>query len=392
MKVKTKVKLRYVLVLMLIIFLFAGCIQAPTQGQPGGEAPAIIAVWHTLQGEEEKELLKQIERINDEYPEVTVKAEYIAEDKFISTIWNVQAGGEGPEIFIARRQIIQALYEKGALAPVLADEKNTFSAARAIFYYNNKSYAASWLTDVPLFYYRSDRVSTPSATIDEVFGRKAVVGIPDTDTALLSPWWKSKGGALSESGVAVLDSTNNISFATLLAYLHSEGLLRIDKDCLNSFIKGDINYMISWASNSPILTANNVKWSVISPVVMFGTGGNALLSNTLGIANSSIKTGSGTDETIRLVENELISLEVEAAMSKVDRRIPLNNLFYSNAQANSYLGQTAKTLENALVLKGSALDWNYLDLQNAAWRSIVAGGNISEEITAAQKKAIESEK
>ncbi len=69
--------------------------------------------------------------------------------KFVNALWNVQAGGEGPEIVIAGRSTIICAFEKGAISPVLAEDYQAYPAAEKMFILINKPVAAS-LAD-PIF-------------------------------------------------------------------------------------------------------------------------------------------------------------------------------------------------------------------------------------------------
>lgn len=374
--------------LVLIIFTAGGCLQAPNQGKPGGKAPAVVSVWYSLTADEEKELLKQFERINLEHPEVLVKGKYVPEKEFVDLVWKVQAGGEGPEIFIARRQIIYDLYKKGALSPVLARNYSAFIPAKAVFTFNNQLFAVPWLTDVPLLYYRTDKISKAPESLTELFDQKAVIGIPGIDTALLSPWWKAEGGSLILDGAPSLDSPVNSAFLEKLLYLKSQGIVTFDSHALSRFIRGEINYLLSWASHAPVLDRYKVSWSSVSLSTLLGDNGRALLDNTVGIANSSIKSVPGMEEAIRIVEEELLKAEVQSAMQEAGRRLPVNEKCYS-FQTGSYQAETARVLRSAWVLGGASPEWRLVPLQNATWQNILAGSDLESELAKAQQQAAE---
>ncbi|MDA8229302.1 MAG: hypothetical protein M0T74_16670, partial [Desulfitobacterium hafniense] len=69
-----------ILIMLLALGALGGCANPPKQGQPGGAAPVIVNIWHTLEGAEGEALARQAKRISDLNPEVLVKVKYIPED------------------------------------------------------------------------------------------------------------------------------------------------------------------------------------------------------------------------------------------------------------------------------------------------------------------------
>lgn len=374
--------------IFLIIGSMTGCGNAATQGKPGGEAPAVISVWYSIGGKEEQELLKQFDRINKEHPEVVVKGEKISEAKFVDQVWNFQAGGEGPEIFITSRTIIFALYEKGAISPVLADKYSAYPSAKAGFTFNQQPFAAPWLLDVPLLYYRKDKVQEVPASLAVIMEKKAPIAVKSFNTNLLSPWWKAEGGSFTLAEVPSLDSQTNFAFLKKLLSLRSEGLLIFDQ-ASERFRQGEVNYLLSWASESVALTQAGVDWGSISLNSLLGINGKVLLDKTIGIANSSIKTVPAMEESIRLVEEELLKVETEASMQKAGGKLPAGDIFYEGAQIGTLKAQVAVTLKNAWSLEGYLPDWKLLPLQDKAWQNIAGGAKIEGELAIIQQTALE---
>lgn len=128
--------------ILLIISSLTGCIQGPAQGKPGGDAPAILSVWYSLEGNEEQELLSQLERISEDNNEFEVRGERIPEADFADYVWKIQAGGQGPDILIASRPLLSALYEKGGISPVLAEKSKALESVEKLFTLNSELYAA----------------------------------------------------------------------------------------------------------------------------------------------------------------------------------------------------------------------------------------------------------
>ncbi len=379
----------FILVGMISLMAISGCLQAPTQGKPGGDAPAVISVWYTLEGKSEEELLKQFKRINTEHPEVLVKGEKIPEAKIVDTIWNLQAGGEGPEIIIASRPTLFSLYEKGTISPLLADIDLTYPGAKAVFTFNQQPFAGPWLADIPMLYYRKDKVTVPPISINEILEKKNAIATRSVDTALLSPWWQAEGGSLIADGTPTIDSPANSAFLGKLRYLRSEGLLITEGDALGKFSRGEVNYLISWVSDKSALERSGIDLGCLALCPLLGSNGKVLLDRTIGIANTSIKTVPALEQSIRLVEQELLKVETQQDMSKAKGNIPLNRSYYEEAKSGSFEAQVGLTLGNALSMEGYYLDWKLLGIQNKSWNTIIKGAKLEEELAKGQQSALE---
>ena len=373
--------------ILLIISTLSGCIQGPAQGRPGGDAPVFISVWYTLEGKEEQELLKQLERISVENNEVVVLGERIPEANFVDYVWKMQAGGQGPDILIASRPLIFALYEKGAISPVLAEGDRAFETAQELFTYNHELYAAPWLTDVPLLYYRKDKVNEPPRDLNEIWAKKAAIAITSLNTGLLSPWWKAEGGNFSLAGIPQLDSPTNLAFIEKILYLRSEGLLLFDNQALQRLASGEVSYAIAWASQRDVLEETEVEWDILSLETVLGKNGKALLDKTIGIANSSIKTIPARQSAILRVQEELLKTETQTAMFQAGNKIPVSQEYYETS--HTYNNEIAKTLNNAWAMAPDLIDWHYIAIQNSSWSNILAGASVESELNKAQQSALE---
>lgn len=373
--------------ILLIISTLTGCIQGPAQGKPGGDAPAVLSVWHSLEGNEEQELLSQLERISKDNAEFEVRGERIPEAKFVDYVWKIQAGGQGPDILIASRPLLAALYEKGAISPVLAEKAKAFASVEELFTFNQELFAAPWLTDVPLLYYRKDKVDSPPSDLNEIWIKKASIAVPSPNTVLLSPWWQAEGGSLSLAGIPQLDSQFNLSFMEKLLYLRSEGLLIFDNQAVSMLIKGEVNYAISWASQSPVLEDSKVAWDCVSLDSVVGKNGKSLLDNTIGIANSSLKTIPAREGAIMKIQEELLKTETQIAMFRAGNRIPVNKEYYGAPQ-NSFKQETAKAINNSWIPAGDLIEWHFIDIQDLSWRNIISGADAGSELKKAQQSAL----
>ena len=269
---------------VLMVFLLAtGCAKASQTGQPGGPAPAVISVWHSLQGAEADALQGQILTIMKAHPEVVIKLKYVPEQNFVAYSYQAEAGGEGPEIFIASKEIIRQLYGQGALAKAVYTDSVAFPAALASFRFGGVGYALPWLTDVPLLYFRTDKAGVP-ANLADLFSAKGGISIIAPDTATLSTWWNGKGGRLMNAGKPSLDDPNNVVFLQQLLTWRSANVLRIDPNALTAFAGGEILYVIAGASQAKLLTQQNVPWGSMTLVDLVGGQGQPLLGTTLGLS------------------------------------------------------------------------------------------------------------
>ncbi|KUO62017.1 MAG: hypothetical protein APF84_05155 [Gracilibacter sp. BRH_c7a] len=382
---------RYPIILMcilLIISTLTGCIQAPAQGDPGGDAQAVLSVWYSLNGKEEKELLSQLERISQENNEFEVRGERIPETDFVDYIWKIQAGGQGPDILISTRPILSALYEKGAVSPVLAERDKAFSSAEELFTFNHELYAAPWLTDVPLLFYRKDQVKTPPYDINEIWIKKASIAVPAPSTVFLSPWWKAEGGNLSMAGIPQLNSPANLAFLNRLIYLRDEGLLIFDNQAMTRLVKGEVNYAISWASQSHVLENSQIEWDCVSLETVFGNNGKALLDKTIGIANSSLKTTPARESAILIILEELLKTDTQIAMSQAGNRIPVSKEYFEGSPI-TIKTKIAKTISNSWVPSTNLLEWQFMNIQDSSWLNILAGSDTEIELEKAQQSALE---
>jgi len=373
-----------------LLILVIGCTRAPQTGQPGGPAPTVVDIWHSLQGPEAEALQGQIQTIMKTHPEVIIKLKYVPDQNFVSLSYLAEAGGEGPEIFIASREIIRQLYEHGTLAKTAYIDQEAFPAASSVFQFGGVGYASPWLTDVPLLYFRTDTASVP-VNLDELFS-KGGISIAAPDTATLSAWWNGQGGQLMKAGNPVLDDPLNVAFLKQLLTWRDAKRLTIDPSVLNSFAAGGTPFMITGASQAKFLTQQNVPWGSMQLVELIGGQGHPLLGTTLGIANSAIKTNEAMMPMIQIVEKALLTSEVEGAMLQAGRLLPANKGYYQRPEAQKgVLPQANIALAKAWVLDGSALEWKLLPFQDRAWNNVLAG-NVTPEIAlaSAQEEAIKA--
>ncbi len=376
--------------ILALFVVVIGCTRVPQTGQPGGPAPAVVDIWHSLSGAEADALQKQIQAIMKTHPEAIIKLRHVPEQNFVAFSYQAQAGGEGPELFIASRQIIRQLYEQGTLAKTAYIDQEAFPAALAAFQFGGVGYASPWLTDVPLLYFRTDIASVP-VNMGDLFS-KGGVSIVSPDTATLSAWWNGQGGRLLEAGNPVLDDPRNIAFLKqFFAWRGAEGL-RIAPSALNTFADGKTPFMIAGASQAKFLTQKNVPWGCMPLVELVGGQGQTLLGTTLGIANSAIKTNEAMMPVIQLVEKALLTPEVEEAMLQAGQLLPANRGYYLRPEAlKGVFPQANIAIAKAWPLDGMASEWKLIPLQDAAWSNVFVGKLTPEEALAgAQEKAIKA--
>lgn len=374
-------------ILGISLIIVTGCSSAPQTGQPGGPAPAVVDIWHSLQGAEADALQGQVQAIGQTNPGVIVKLNYVSAQNFAAFAYQAEAGGEGPEIFIASREIIQELYGQGALAPVAYSNQEAFPATLAAFRFGEESYALPWMTDIPLLYFRTDTAAVP-ANLADLFAAQGI-SLATPDTATLSTWWNGQGGRLINSGNVSLNDPNNLLFLQQLLTWRSGNVLRVDPNALSAFANGQTPYVIAGASVAKQLTLLNVPWGSIPLSDLLGGQGQALISTTLGIANSAIKSTSEMMPAIEAVEKALLTPEVEGAIQEAGTLLPANISYYGRPEAQKgVFPQANNALSKAWVLEGSSQEWKLIPLQNEAWSNVLAGNATPEDaLNSAQEQA-----
>lgn len=388
--------LKIILLSLLCVIFLSGCFQAPQQGQPGGEAPAVVTVWYSLQGAEANAFNNQVQNIMKSHPEVLIKPVYIPENKIVSMAFQAEAGGEGPELFIARRSIIRQLYAQGSLAPDVTNSTDAFSALQAEFRFAGKKYASPWLTDVPVLYYRKDGAGAP-ANLADLFSKGGPV-VAALNTQTLAALWSGQGGALwapatsGKAGGALLNSPANLSFLQQLLNWRDLYQLQVNPNALTLFTGGQAKYMIGWASQAAALTQAKIPWGSMDLTALQNGLGKILPGETLGIANSAIKTTSAMSQPIRIVEEALLNPSVEGALTNVSHQFPASIQFYNGKDAQQGIyPQVSSILNKAWDLEGSAPEWILMPLQDNAWASAFAGTmNPQEALNNAQNLGVKA--
>jgi len=374
---------------LVVLLLVAGCTKESQTGQPGGPAPAVVSIWHSLQGVEADALQGQIQTIMKAHPEVVVKLKYVPEQNFVAFAYQAEAGGEGPEVFIASMETIQQLYGRGALAKAVYPDSEAFPAALAAFRFGGVGYALPWLTDVPLLYFRTDTASVP-ANLDDLFSAKGGISLTVPNTALLSTWWNGQGGRMMNAANPSLDDPANVVFLKQLLTWRRANHLRVDPDALTAFVNGKTSYLIAGASQAKLLTQQSVPWGSMTLTDLIGGQGQPLLGTTLGIANSEIKTKEAMKPAIQIVEKALLTPEVEGALLQAGGLLPANMGYYKRSEAQKgVFPQANLALTKAWALEGSAPDRKLIPLQDTAWSNVLAGSSTPEDaLASAQAEAI----
>lgn len=383
-------QMRFRLTLITLIFILGfmtGCNRGPQQGIPGGAAPAVIEIWHTLQGAEADNLDKQLQLIMNQHPEVLLKTKAISEEQLAKLTYQAQAGGEGPEIFIASQETLTKLYAQGALAPVMGGS-DAFTGLVSPYRYGDKVYAQPWLTDLPLFYYRTDLVQPP-ASLTQWIGTKGVLAIPVLNSKLLSSWWTGQGGKLVNGGNPSFDDPANMLFVQQLQSWRDNKLLLVDPNAQTLFANKEAVYMIASASQAPALTQANIPWGSVPLTGLLGGQGQGLAGSSLGIANSSIMTTDSLGPLIKSVEEALLKPEVEGAFAQSGTRFPASVAYYKTPEGQKGVApQVAESLNKLWPLTGNALEWKLLPLQDDAWQRAWGGTAPQDALTQAQAEAL----
>lgn len=360
------------LIFSLVLSLgLSGCGEDPQQGLPGGAAPAVVELWHSLKGPEAEALDQQVQRIMAGHPEVIVLLEYIPENKMADYAFQAQAGGEGPDIFLVASETLTALFQQGALAPVLGTT-DAFPGLAAQFQYGENSYAQPLVTDLPLFYYRTD-LAQPPASLQDLTKDKAVLALSALDTRTLSAWWSSQGGTITNSNQPALDATANLLFLQQLFAWREAKLLVVDPGAWLQFVNGQAAYTISWAGQARGLNGS-IPWGSSLLTQLTGGQGQILTGRTLGIANSSIKTTEVSRPLIQLVESELLTSKNQWELGQAGSRFPASSSFYNQEEAQTgILPQVGQGLAKAWALKGNAPEWKLIPVQDKAWQKAWSG-------------------
>ncbi len=373
-------------VLLILALGLIGCGKDPVQGLPGGAAPAVVELWHSLQGSEAEALGKQAQRIMTGHPEVIVRLEYVPEDKLAKQAYQAQAGGEGPEIFLTSGEALVTLFNQGVLSPVLGST-DSFPGIVSQFHHGEKDYAQPVVTDIPLLYYRTD-LAQPPANLAGFLTTKGVLALPTLDTRTLAPWWNSQAGRLTNNGQPTLDDSANLIFLQQLLAWKDAKLLAVDANAWLQFVNGQAAYTIAWAGQAKGL-AQTIPWGSALLTQFTGGQGQILTGRTLGIANSSIKSSEALNPMIRLVEEELLTPDAQWALGQAGNRFPASSSFYKRTEAQSgVLQQVGQGLEKAWPLKGASPEWKLIPLQDQAWQKAWSGIAPESALAAAQAEAV----
>jgi multiple sugar transport system substrate-binding protein len=351
----------------MAVLLLSGCGKAPRQGEPGGEAPTVITIWHTLTTPEAAVLEEQLQQITANHPEIIVKTRQVREEDFAARAYQAEAGGAGPAIFLAPAAILRQLYAQGSLAAVLAAGEDVFTADGAQFQYGDKAYALPWLTDVPLIFYRNETALPPLSLEDILNGRIALAAF---DTATLGAWWQGRGGRLlTAAAEPSLNAAENVDFLQSMTLARENRRIVIGSDPVGAFLSGEVSYIIMRAGQAEQIS---IPYAAAALSDVMGGQGQAVLAYTVGMANAAARTNADQAEAIRTLEEALLEPEVEAVMAKVCERTPANTKCYPSLSPSALERATARALANAWVLPGNPKLWELIALQDQAWADAFA--------------------
>lgn len=374
--------------LLFLALLFSGCGEDPRQGLPGGAAPAVIELWHTLKGTEAEALMQEVQKIMDRHPEVIIYPEYVAEEKIVSRTYYAQAGGEGPEIILASAQVLNELLLQGALAPVLG-ESDSFVGLENQFKYGEKLYAHCLATDVPLFYYRTD-LAEPPGKLEDLFASKGVLAVTSLTTQTFAPWWLAQGGKLASNGQPTLNNAANFLFLQQLLAWQESKLLLVDPNAWNLFLESQAAYTIAGAGQAQSLS-KDLPWGSMPLNQLTAGQGGIMTSRTIGIANSSIKSTEDLKPLLTLVMSELLSPDAQWAIAQGGKRFPASSSFYSREEAQTgVLRQVGLSLAQAWSLPENSQEKKYITIQDQAWQNVWNGVDPVVALAQAQESAQKS--
>ena len=382
--------LKLLLLLVLLALVLGGCQNGASNGDNREAVPAVITVWHTLSGTEAETLEGQLQAFSKNKPAILVKLVYVPEENFVKRAYQAEAGGEGPEIFLAPKEVLLQLYAQGALAPVVETAADAFPAALAQFRFNGQLYAQPWLTDVPLLFFNKDKGPLP-VDLTSFFAGNGRLVLPGLNMSLLSTWWNGQGGQLLTNGKPALDQADNLAFLEQLLRWRSARVLELDPEAWEYFASGQTGYTIAWASQAQDLTALNIPWDSLPLSDLLGGEGQALCGPTLGVANSAVKTIDPLNSVIQTVEQALLEPQLEGAVAQAGNRFPANSYYYSSGDKQQAIeAQVEQVLKQAWVVEGSALEQKLFSLQEAAWQDAFAGMSPQEALAQAQNEALQA--
>ncbi len=372
---------------LLGLLLITGCSQDPQQGLPGGAAPAVLELWHSLEGAGAEALDERAQYIMGAYPEVILNLEYVAEKDIVEKTYLAQAGGAGPEIFITSGDALKELFHKGALAPLVANG-DSFVNITSQFTYGEKTYATPLATDVSLFYYRTDLAQAPT-NLGDLLTTKGVLALNRLDTKSLAPWWLAQGGKLVNNGQPSLDDGANLIFLYQFSMWQEENIFLMASNSWELFINGQAAYTIAPASRAKSLNPE-IPWGSMPLTQLTSGQGNTLAERIIGIANSSIKTTENLSPWIRLVKEELLASEFQWTLAQASNRFPTSSSFYNGEEGQKgILKQVGQSLAQVWSLAGNAPEWKLIPIQDQAWQAVGNGVLPEDALAQGQQKAKE---
>lgn len=377
-------RLGLALLTAMLLILTTSCLRAPQQGEPGGEAPAVVSIWHTLQGPEAAALQTQADGITKSNPAVVIRLRYVPEKNFASLAFQAEAGGEGPELFLAPREVLWQLYAEGAISPVVQYSSDAYPGVLAQFRFGGKLFAQPLLTDVPLLFYRTDINGLVPTSLGDL--SKGQLVLPVLNTQVFSAWWTAQGGKVTLQGKPQLSAPENFAFLQQLLAWRDGGALKVDSNAFNLLATGSARFTIAYASQAATLTQLKIPWNSLALNSLTGGQGQVLLGPTLGLANSSVKVVEAMVQPVRLVEEALLASGVEGALAQSGGRFPVSSSYYQKPEAQQGMAlQVGQSLAKAWPLEGKALDWRLLPILDTAWQNAYAGAqNPADALATAQ--------
>ncbi len=232
--------------------------------------------------------------------------------------------------------------------------------------YDNKNYAFPNYTDVGLLYYRSDIISTPPTTWDELvelskeyigtngieygYVFQAYQGEPVVCNAL--EFIKQNGGQDLVDGEFVLDSQNTIDALNFIIELIDTGispegvLTHKPEDTRAIFEEGKALFMRNWTYAYALSQAETSKVAGKVGVTTLPVGPDGTSSSgTVGGWNTAINSRTEHPEEAKLFAEFLSSAEAQKIRTILASTFPTNKAVYDDAEVNKALPYLSDLVE-----------------------------------------------
>jgi arabinogalactan oligomer/maltooligosaccharide transport system substrate-binding protein len=209
---------------LLALVLAAGC---------ASRAPDGVLLWHAYAGPERAALEAVAAAWNGAHPDAPLTLVAVPYDAFADKITSAVPGGNGPDLFVYSHDRIGDWAAAGIIEPLefwvddaLADRYAT--DAIAAMAYRGSLWGLPLATKSLALYYRTDRVTAPPATTDDLFAAAVTargsggyaLAYKNPDLYTHAPWLHGFGGAVmtgdGEPRIASAEAAAALAFARRL--------------------------------------------------------------------------------------------------------------------------------------------------------------------------------